>query len=167
MIAEKTIILSTDQIKQKIRRMAFEIFENNFSEKEIIIAGIDGQGYELAKLLSKEVSRISNIEIRLIKVLLNKNAPQQSEITTDVKETDYKKKCVILVDDVSNTGRTFAYALRPFLNVEVKKIETAVLVNRSHTTFPVSVKYSGYELATTLKEHVQVVLGKEMSAYLV
>ncbi len=166
MIVEKTLILNPQQVKQKIRRMAFEIFENNFSEKEIIIAGIDGQGYELAKLLSKEIERISDLSVNLIKVSLNKTAPQQGEINTDKKESEYKRKSVVLVDDVSNTGRTFAYALKPFLNVEIKRIEVAVLVNRSHTAFPVQVKYTGYELATTLKEHVQVVLGKEMSVYL-
>jgi pyrimidine operon attenuation protein / uracil phosphoribosyltransferase len=166
MVSEKTLILNAAQVTQKIRRMAFEIFENNFSEKEIIIAGIEGQGYELSRLLAKEVERISDIKTKLVKVSLNKNAPQQEDIDTDIEETAFKKRSVILVDDVSNTGRTLAYALKPFLNVEVKKIETAVLVNRSHAAFPVHVKYTGYELATTLKDHVQVVLGKEMSVYI-
>jgi len=166
MVAEKTMILNSAQVKQKIRRMSFEIYENNFNEKEIIIAGIDGQGFELARLLAKEIESISELKIKLVKVSLNKTAPQQGEIDTDAEESNFKKRSVILVDDVSNTGRTLAYALKPFLNVEVKKIETAVLVNRSHTAFPVHVKYTGYELATTLKDHVQVVLGKEMSVYL-
>ncbi|HMP99165.1 MAG TPA: phosphoribosyltransferase family protein [Cyclobacteriaceae bacterium] len=166
MTAEKTLVLDAVQVKKKIRRMAFEIYENHFSEKEIIIAGIDGQGYELAKLIKKEIDQISDLNTNLVKVSLNKTAPQQGEINTDKESSVFKKKSVILVDDVSNTGRTLAYALKPFLSVEVKRIEAAVLVNRSHTAFPVQVKYTGYELATTLKEHVQVVLGKEMSVYL-
>ncbi len=71
-----------------------------------------------------------------------------------------------MVDDVLNTGRTLAYAMKLFTNVEIKKIEVAVLVNRSHTLFPIVPTYSGYELATTLTDHVEVKLGKSGSVYL-
>jgi pyrimidine operon attenuation protein / uracil phosphoribosyltransferase len=166
MVAEKTLILEGAQVKQKIRRMAFEIFEHNFKEKGVVLAGIDGQGYVLAKLLAKEVESISPLQIKLVKVSLDKLAPQQSDVTLDCDIKDLKKKCIILVDDVLNTGRTFAYGLKPFLDIEVKKIETAVLVNRSHTLFPIYPQYTGYELSTTIKDHVEVVLGKENAIYL-
>jgi pyrimidine operon attenuation protein/uracil phosphoribosyltransferase len=166
MVAEKTLILEGAPVKQKIRRMAFEIFEHNFKEKGVVLAGIDGQGYVLAKLLAKEVESISPLQIKLVKVSLDKLAPQQSDVTLDCDIKDLKKKCIILVDDVLNTGRTFAYGLKPFLDIEVKKIETAVLVNRSHTLFPIYPQYTGYELSTTIKDHVEVVLGKENAIYL-
>jgi pyrimidine operon attenuation protein/uracil phosphoribosyltransferase len=161
MVAERSLILDARQVKQKIRRMASEIYEHNFNEKSLIIAGIDGQGYTLAKLLSRELEEISPITVKLVKVFLDKSAPQQSEIALDCDLKDIRKKCIVIVDDVLNTGRTFAYGMKPFLNTEVKKIETAVLVNRSHTLFPIYPQYTGYELATTLKEHVEVRLGKE------
>ena len=161
MVTDKTLILDTRQVKQKIKRMAFEIFEHNFKEKGIVIAGIEGQGYILAKLLAKEVENISPLEIKLVKISLDKIAPQQSEIKLDCDLKELKKKCIIMVDDVLNTGRTFAYGMKPFLTIEVKKIETAVLVNRSHTLFPIYPQYTGYELATTLKDHVEVNLGDE------
>lgn len=166
MVSEKTLILDAAQVKQKIRRMAFEIYERNFKEKSIIVAGIDGQGYVMAKLLAKELEAISPIEVTLVKVSLDKMAPQQGEAELDCEIKEVKKKCIVLVDDVLNTGRTLAYGLKPFLDTEVKKIETAVLVNRSHTLFPVYPQYTGYELSTTLKEHVEVVLGKESAVYL-
>ncbi len=166
MVADKTLILDTRQVKQKIKRMAYEIFEHNFKEKGIVMAGIEGQGYILAKLLAKEVENISPLEIKLVKISLDKLAPQQSEIKLDCDLKELKKKCIILVDDVLNTGRTFAYGMKPFLTIEVKKIETAVLVNRSHTLFPIYPQYTGYELATTLKDHVEVNLGDE-TVYLV
>ena len=77
-----------------------------------------------------------------------------------------EKKTIIIVDDVLNTGRTLAYAMKPFLCIEVKKIEVAVLVNRSHPLFPIQPSYTGYELSTTLTEHVEVVLGKKAGVYL-
>jgi pyrimidine operon attenuation protein / uracil phosphoribosyltransferase len=167
MVSEKNLILDAGQVKQKIRRMAYEIYEHNFKEKIIFIAGIDGQGYVLAKLLTKEVESVSTIKAHLVKVSLDKLAPQQSEVTLDCDVKDLKKKCIILVDDVLNTGRTFAYGLKPFLDIEVKKIEIAVLVNRSHTSFPVYPQYTGYELSTTITDHVEVVLaGAETAVYL-
>jgi pyrimidine operon attenuation protein/uracil phosphoribosyltransferase len=167
MTIEKSLILDADQVKQKIRRMAFEIHEHNFKEKNIVIAGIEGQGYILAKLLSKQVESISPIEVKLVKITLDKQAPEQSEITLDCEVKELKKKNIILVDDVLNTGRTFAYGMKPFLNIEVKKIETAVLINRGHTMFPIHTQYTGYELSTTIKDHIEVRLSKdEMAVYL-
>lgn len=166
MVSEKSLILDSAQVKQKIRRMAYEIYEHNFNEKTIIVAGIDGQGYTLAKLLIREIESISPLKTVLVKVTLDKFAPQQGEVTLDCNAKDLQKKCIILVDDVLNTGRTFAYGLKPFLNIAVKKIETAVLVNRSHTLFPIYPQYTGYELATTIRDHVEVVLGKETAVYI-
>jgi pyrimidine operon attenuation protein/uracil phosphoribosyltransferase len=167
MAAEKTLILDDRQISQKIKRIAVEIYEHNFNEKSIVVAGIDGQGYSLAKRLADQVQQISPLEVILTKVSLDKIAPQQSEVTLDCDIKTLKKKCIILVDDVLNTGRTFAYGMKPFLDIEVKKIETAVLVNRAHTLFPIYPQYTGYELTTTIKDHVEVRLGKQSAVYLV
>jgi len=166
MTTEKKPVLQDDQVNQKIRRMAYEIYENNFSEKAIVLAGIDGQGYALAQLLAKEITAISPLTVVTARVSVDKVAPEKSEATLDIKPDELKKKSVVLVDDVLNTGRTLAYAMKPFLSGGVKKIEVAVLVNRSHTLFPVQPNYAGYELSTTLTEHVEVVLGKKSAVYL-
>ncbi len=159
-------VLDAIKVNQKITRIAYEIIENNFKEKTIVIAGLDGQGYLLARQIAAELGKISSVKINLVKVSLDKFSPQQSEVKLDVEDKDIKKKCIVLVDDVLNTGRTLAYGMKPFLNIEVKKIEVAVLVNRSNTLFPITPTYTGYELATTLTDHVEVVLGKNASVYL-
>ena len=166
MTAEKNLVLEDRQVRQKIRRMSYEIFENNFAEKTIVLAGIDGQGYALAQLLEKELLAISPLEVVITRVMLNKQSPQLSEVTLDISTEDLKKKAIVLVDDVLNTGRTLAFAMKPFLSIEVKKIEVAVLVNRSHPLFPVQPNYTGYALSTTLTEHVEVILGKKLAVYL-
>jgi pyrimidine operon attenuation protein / uracil phosphoribosyltransferase len=159
-------VLDAVKVNQKITRIAYEIIENNFKEKKLVIAGIDGQGYLLAKQIAAELEKISLVQIHLVKVSLDKFSPQQSEVILDTDSKDIKKKCVVLVDDVLNTGRTLAYGMKPFLSIEVKKIEVAVLVNRSNTLFPITPTYTGYELATTLTDHVEVVLGKNASVNL-
>lgn len=160
------MVLEDDQIRRKIRRMAYQIYEANFSEENIVLAGIDGQGYVLAQLLSTEIAEISPLKVRTIRVSVNKTAPLKSDIQLDVKIEELKKSVVVVVDDVLNTGKTLAYGMKPFLGTDLKKIEVAVLVNRSHPLFPVQPTYTGYELSTTLSEQVEVVLGKKSAVYL-
>ena len=166
MTAQKNLVLEDSQVRHKIRRMAFEIFENNFEENSIVLAGIEGQGYLLAQLLEKELRSVSTLQVSTTKVLIDKAAPEECEVTLSVEPDGLEKKTIIIVDDVLNTGRTLAYAMKPFLCIEVKKIEVAVLVNRSHPLFPIQPSYTGYELSTTLTEHVEVVLGKKTAVYL-
>ncbi len=163
---KKSLVLNAAQVAQKIRRIAFEIYENNFSEKTLVLAGIDGQGYAFARILEKELKAISSLKITLAKVSLDKLLPVQSEVTLDMPMSEMKKKCIVLIDDVLNSGRTLAYAMKPFLTIEVKRIEVAVLVNRSHTVFPIVPTYSGFALATTLTDHVEVMLGKDAAVHL-
>ena len=88
---------------------------------------------------------------------------------TDLPESDWKNKVVILVDDVLNSGKTLAYGLGVFLNTPHKKIRTVVLVDRSHKSFPIATDFVGLQLATILKEHVDVVMdveGEEDRVYL-
>lgn len=160
MATKKNRILDKRQIQQKISRIAYEIYENNYLEKEIYIAGIPS-GYKLASLLVKELKKISPFEISLIKIDFEQDSPSEKSIEVDCKPSDLKKKVLILVDDVLHTGRTFMHSLRPFLDVDIKKIETVVLVDRSHKLFPISSDYTGYELSTTLNEHIEVVLDEK------
>lgn len=163
---EKNQILTGNQVGQKIKRMAYEVYEHNFREKEVVFAGIEGQGYTLATLLAKQLEEISNVKAKVVRISIDKSDPSQSDIELDAEPSAFKKKCIIMVDDVLNTGKTLAYAMKPFLGVEVKKIEVAVLVNRSHSIFPIQPTYTGFGLSTTLTEHIEVTLGKSAAVYL-
>jgi pyrimidine operon attenuation protein/uracil phosphoribosyltransferase len=148
-------ILDKPQIQQKIKRLAFEILENNFEEKSIVFAGINKNGIGFAKLLAKELSKITEIKIQHIQIRLNPANPLSSPIEVDPSVDSLKGKTIILVDDVANTGRTIFYACRPLLDILPKKLEVAVLVDRKHKTFPIYPKYVGVSLATTLKEDIE------------
>lgn len=152
-------ILSSHQTGQKIRRIAFEIYEQNFEEKGIIIAGVAGEGYAFAKRLAAELSGISPLDVQFIELRFDKHIHQQSPILFD-KEIVVEGQVVVITDDVLNTGRTLAFALEPFLKVRMKKVQVAVIVDRSHRLFPVHADYVGYGLSTTLTEHVEVILSR-------
>lgn len=163
---DQIVVLTAPQMDQKIRRMAYEIYENNYGTKELILAGICEQGETLARLLSKIIEEISPIKTSVITVQLDKMNPS-NPIPEDSIPVSLTNKVVIMVDDVLNTGKTLAYSLKPFLDQKIKRIEVAVLVNRSHTAFPISPQYTGYELSTTLSEHIVVKMtGKEKGVYL-
>ncbi|MBK6264481.1 phosphoribosyltransferase [Marivirga sp. S37H4] len=149
-------ILAHQQIQSKIKRMAYQILENNLHEQNIYLAGIKGGGSTLAKLLQLELTAINSIETVLIEVSIDKEKPLSSPVTLNKEIENPENSIVILIDDVLNSGKTMAYALKPFLAIPLKKIETAFLVNRSHRLFPISAKYTGIELATTIQEHINV-----------
>ena len=163
---DKLLVLEDASIRRKITRMAYEIIEDHLDTKHLIVAGIDGQGYALAKLLIKELKKIRPVEIEIIKVSIDKRTPEKSDVKLDKELKTLKNKPVVLVDDVLNTGKIITYAMKPFLDLGVGKMGIAVLVNRSHLLFPVRPDYTGLELSTTLTDHIEVVIGTKSAVYL-
>ena len=157
----KTLILNAVQIQQKIDRIAYQIYENNFTEKEIIIAGIASRGYILAQRLSEKLQEISKIKITLASLTLDKEHPMETEVKLSLDKTLFEGKVVILVDDVLNSGKALIYGVAPFLKVRVKRITTVVLVDRNHNRFPIKADFVGLSLNTTLQEHISVELTKK------
>jgi pyrimidine operon attenuation protein/uracil phosphoribosyltransferase len=160
----KTLILTSKQIEQKINRIAYEIYENNPDEKEIIIAGIAENGYLLAKRIADVLKKISPIKNQLIEVKINKENPLSAEIRIALKEKELKNKVIILVDDVLNSGKTLIFGAKPFLGAAVKRLTTVVLVDRGHNRYPIKADFVGLSLSTTLQEHITVELKKGKEA---
>jgi len=156
----QTLVLDSQQIEQKISRIAWQIFEDNSTEKQIIIAGILSSGYTVAEKIAAALEKISPLKIQLVSVKINKHSHHNEEVKISMQVPELKDKVVIVVDDVLNSGKTMMYALRPFLSADLKKLRTVVLVDRNHKRYPISADFSGLSMATTLKEHVSVVLEK-------
>ena len=167
MTASKTQVLTAKQINQRIDRLAYEIYENNYQEKSIILAGIEGRGSEMAQLLVSKLREISPIEVTPITIKVNKRSPVDSEPELSIENDQLKDQVVILIDDVLNSGKTLIYGLKRFLRVPLKRLRTVVLVDRDHKRYPVKADYVGLSLSTTLQEHITVVLsGEEKGVYL-
>lgn len=156
---ENHLILNQDQINHKIRRIAYQIYESNIEEKEIIIAGIAKNGFILAQKLAKELKEISPLTIHLCKVEIDKKNPLD-QIKTSLPPQEYRDKSIILVDDVLDSGTTLIYGVRHFLDVPLKQFKTAVLVDRNHKKYPVKADFKGISLSTSLSETVNVIFEK-------
>jgi len=161
------IILSHHQIEQKVHRLAIEILENNYGEEDIILLGINHRGMRFAEMLLERLQEISQTRFELYNLRISPQAPLSQPVEIDFPLEDMDGRTIIVVDDVANTGRTLFYACKPLLNILPKRLETAVLIDRKHKSFPIRVDYMGLSLATTLKENIDVqILKGEAAVYL-
>lgn len=153
------LILDQEQINKKLIRIAYQILEDNFEEKTLVLVGIAPHGYIIAQRLKTLLEDITKQQksIFLMEVTIDKGK-SSLDASTDIPVAEVKNKALILVDDVLNSGRTLAYAMGVFFDIPLKKMRTAVLIDRSHHRFPVYSDFYGLKLSTTLKEHVTVSL---------
>ena len=162
----KSIILNNEEVQHKIIRIAYEIYESNINEKEVILAGIQKNGFILAEKLKDALTDISPIQVTLCAITMDKRNPREG-VETSIPAEEYKNKSLVLVDDVLNSGTTLIYAAKLFLEVPLKRFKTAVLVNRNHKKYPIKADFKGISLSTSLQEHVSVEFnGKSAIAYL-
>ena len=168
MAESHVLVLDKNQIAQKINRIAYQILEDNLEESEVILAGIWDRGYKLAIRIKVVLEQIADFKVTLLRVDVEK-LNSKLVAKTNLPESEWTGKVIILVDDVLNSGKTLTYGLGVFLNTPHKRIRTVVLVDRSHKIFPIATDFVGLQLATILKEHVDVVMdveGEEDRVYL-
>ena len=160
---QKQIILTKEEINNKINRIAFSIIEDCYLEKEITIVGFEKNGYIIGKKLKKIIEKKQEIKISLHKIIHNNNNQYTIKPTLQ-KEA---QKNILLVDDVLKSGKTIIYGIKEILKHDINSLKTIILVNRNHHQFPVAADYVGLNLSTTLKDHIEVILtDKKEIAYL-
>ncbi|MDG1673710.1 MAG: phosphoribosyltransferase family protein [Flavobacteriaceae bacterium] len=162
MALTQNCILNNREINHKIRRIAYQIYETNVNQKEVILAGIQSNGYVLAEKIKKQLEDISEIKVLLCAVKINKKKPTE-QISTSIAAEDYAGKSLILIDDVLHSGTTLIYGVKHFLDSPLAQFKTAVLVNRNHKKYPVKADFKGISLSTSLNEHIHVIFEKDNS----
>ncbi|MFN3343824.1 MAG: phosphoribosyltransferase family protein [Flavobacteriales bacterium] len=156
-MSNRTIVLTHDQIQQKIRRIAHEIYEHNYQEEKIILIGIAEQGYTLAERLHQLMKEVNgDLKIELGKLTMNKENPLNGSINLSIHPQELNNQTLVLVDDVLNSGKTLIYAAQYLLQSPLKKMNTVCLVDRRHRRFPIRADFVGLTLSTTIQEHIEV-----------
>ncbi|MDG2368380.1 MAG: phosphoribosyltransferase family protein [Flavobacteriaceae bacterium] len=152
-------ILEQDQIDKIVKRIAYQILENNSEELEIFLIGIKNNGYILAELIYQQLKHISNLNITLYSIQINKKDPLKGiEHNFDLKKM--KNKSIVLIDDVLNSGRTLLYGVKFLLDIPLSNFNTAVLIDRNHKKYPIKIDFKGISLSTSIEENVSVIFEK-------
>ena len=154
----KKQILTEEVALKKLKRIALEVAERNFNEKELLLIGIKENGIVIAQIISKLMKAVFTGSITVVALSMNKKKPTSITIEKDI---DVDGKTILLIDDVANSGRTMLYALKPLLEKHPKKIQSLALVERTHKNFPVDLDYIGLSISTTLNEHITIEVGKD------
>ncbi len=153
-VAEKNFILTKEAASRKMQRIALEIASELYAEKdELVVIGIAVNGMAIANKLISLLDGLLPMPLSIISCSLNKKHPD--EVIYE-RKIDFNGKNVLLVDDVTSSGRTLLYALKPLLQFYPKRIQTMCLVERMHKNFPIKIDYIGLSIATTLQDHIQV-----------
>ncbi len=165
-MAEKNYILNSEGAAQKLHRMALELAEHlSGDESPVVIIGIRNSGTVIAEKIGTLLKEYISNNLQVISLSMDKTKP----VTMELSETmDFNNLNVIIADDVTNSGRTLLYALKPLLDFHPKSIQTLVLVERMHKLYPVKPDYVGLSVATTLQDHIQVEVenGEVTGAYI-
>jgi len=155
----KNIVLDSNDIFNKIRRISFEIIEKNIDEKEIYLIGILPNGKYLSQKINSFIIENSSINVNLHFIDIDKKNLTIKEISFEYDADEIKNKVIVLVDDVMNSASTFMYSINEILKYQPKEIQVAVLIERYYKSFPITPNFRGLELSTSKSEHVQVDLG--------
>lgn len=153
MESSKKYILSKEAAEKKLCRMALQIAERNYGETQLVLAGIKENGVIIAQKMATYLADNFKGELILTELSINKVHPAAVKLIPDI---NLNNKTVLLIDDVANSGRTMLYALQPLLTSYPKSIQTLVLVERTHKSFPIALDYVGLSFSTTLDEHVNL-----------
>ena len=162
-IIEKRQLMSADEIRRTLERLAHEIVEKSGGAKDLALIGVRRRGIPLAERLAKSIRTsskaeipVGTLDITLYRDDLSTVAPQpvvqSSEISFPVDDRD-----LLLVDDVLYTGRTVRAAMNGLFDLgRPRRIRLCVLIDRGHRELPVEASFIGRAVETTDAEIIEV-----------
>lgn len=164
MTAKVVTILSAEEIRRTITRMASQIVEKSSNLSETILLGIHTKGVPLAHLLAKQIQMLEGTEIAVGAIDVTFYRDDLDQIRTRIPAKtkipiDLTGKTVVLIDDVIYKGRTIRAALNAVIEYgRPESIRLAVLVDRGHRELPIHPDFIGKKLPTASEEQVKVYL---------
>ena len=160
-------ILSFDDIRRAVTRIAHEIAERNEGVREVLLVGIRRRGVPLAERIAGTLADfegvrvpVGTLDITLYRDDLRLRGPAPIVRSTSMP-IDISRKTVVLVDDVLYTGRTVRAALDALNDLgRPARIQLAVLVDRGHRELPIRADFVGKNVPTSSDERVETRLSE-------
>jgi len=161
----KKIIMTPEDIRRTLARIAHEIIERNKSTEHLILVGIHTRGVPLAKRLATNIKDFeqSKIPVGALDISLYRDDRRWLNLQPSIKRTDIPtsidNKSIVLVDDVLYTGRSTRAAMDALIDLgRPQSIQLVVLVDRGHRELPVRADYVGKNIPSSRHEEIQVKL---------
>lgn len=162
MSASQIELLSADEQRRTLNRLASQIVESAGDIDRLVLIGIHTRGVYLAQELGQAIAQLEgraiatgSLDITFYRDDLDRigaRQPEQSRIPRDLSGCT-----VVLVDDVIFTGRTIRAAMdalndygRPAI------VRLAVLIDRGHRELPIQPDFVGRVVPTRRSERVEV-----------
>lgn len=157
-------ILSPEEIRRTITRLASQIVEKAGDLSELALLGIYTRGVPLAHIVAKQIELLENIDVPVgaLDITFYRDDLDKIGVRTPSKTDipfDMNGKHLVLVDDVIFGGRTIRAALNAINDYgRPEQIRLAVLVDRGHRQLPIQPDFTGKKLPTAKEEQVKVYL---------
>jgi pyrimidine operon attenuation protein/uracil phosphoribosyltransferase len=164
MSAKVVEILSAEEIRRTVTRLASQIVERTHDLSDLVLLGIYSRGALLAELLARQIETLENVSVSVgaLDITLYRDDLDQISLRTPAKSDisiDLTGKTVVLVDDVIFKGRTIRAALNAIQEYgRPEVVRLAVLVDRGHRELPIHPDFIGKQLPTAKEEVVKVYL---------
>jgi len=162
MVQKVVNILSAEDIRRTINRLASEIVERSGDLNGLVLLGIHTRGVPLAKSIAEQIQRLENVAVPTgaLDITFYRDDLDQIGVRTPAKTDipfDLANKTVVLVDDVIYSGRTVRAALNAVHDYgRPDAVRLAVLIDRGHRQVPIHPDFVGKQLPTASDETVKV-----------
>jgi len=162
MSGQDAAIMSADDIRRAVTRIAHEIVEHNRGTDGLVFVGMRTRGVPLAYRLARAIAEfegdavpVGSLDVGLYRDDLSERGPSVTIQPSDLPEIAGRR--VVLVDDVLYTGRTVRAALDALIDYgRPRRIQLAVLVDRGHRELPIRADFVGKNIPTSRADDVQV-----------
>lgn len=159
----RKIIMTSEDIRRSLTRIAHEIIEQNKTAEHLILVGIHTRGVPLANRLARNTRDLDNskipvgaLDISFYRDDLSTSNPQPIVHNTDIP-FDINGKTIVLIDDVLYTGRSIRAAMDALIELgRPRAIQLAILVDRGHREMPIRADYVGKNVPSARHEKIQV-----------
>ena len=159
------VILSADDIRRAVRRIAHEIVERNHGLSSLALVGMHTRGVPLAHRLAEAIHEFEgeSVPVGELDIGLYRDDIPSLELRPHLQRTEIPVDIdgwrVVLVDDVLYTGRSIRAAMDALTDFgRPASIQLAVLVDRGHRELPIRPDYVGKNIPTAMQESVEVLL---------